>query len=713
MPHEFPVARAHRRSGRGGRAANRGYITVVVAVLFGLAFTATVLGSAAYVRSTQALSMASHAQVQAQLKAWTGVEVVRQYLAALQTSGNLTSIAGVVAAASTPLTITGVTGVSATLTAVDSASSPTTFTATVTGTTASGTTAQATSTVQAVYVVSTSSGSTTTPALNFNRNLVLGGSISVKQPTGSTTQYEINVLGDVSTSGNSITGVSVINSTGTININSKSTYQTLNSNCDIVISGAVTVVSASALRNICETGAAAVSGTALANGSVSSQASATTTTATTTANGTINARISPTPSASCSASGFNGGSTTSASTCPAPSVTGVDLSYGGTYAAVVNTDGSVSLGSGGTIGTVDIAGNLTVAAGAKVAAGTYGGTLSSGSGATVAATHVSSNTVTITPAVPVSLTTTQFNAYTVQNAANYAFTLNANGNAQVAVSNVNGVTAGNYYIGQYTGGGYYDYLCASPKSTGTNLTVTCGSGSPPAGALKICNGDSSYNSCFSYSSSTGTWTVASSSSITLAPGIAWFQGNLTLGGGTFYNTFVATGNIGTSGAVTVYAPNYAGYSGTVGSVNYSPTGICTNSLFVNIYPSQFCTTSTSTYNASASNGLGNYAFLAGSWVGATYPGQSGYVGGNVFLTGSDVIYGDIKAGNEFKSGSSTTIVGGVTALAQGTATENSMGGSTTFDYTKVPTTLSITGGASGTGGGASTSTIAVEWAHYL
>lgn len=703
MPHEFPVARLQRR---GGRAANRGYITIVVAVLFGLAFTATVLGSAAYVRSTQAVSMASHAQVQAQLKAWTGVEVVRQYLAALQTSGNLTGIAGVVAAASTPLAITGVTGVTATLTQVDSASSPTTFTATVTGTTASGTTAQATSTVQAVYVVSTS-GSTNTPALNFNRNLVLGGAITVLQPTGSTTKYAINVMGDVSTSGNTITGVNVINSTGTINITSGSSFQTLNSNCDIVISGSVNVVAASAQRNICGTGAAAVSGTALANGSVSSQASATASTT----NGTINARISPTPAASCSAQGYSGGSTTNASTCPVPAVTGVDLSAGGAYAAVVNTDGSVSLGSGGTIGAVAIAQNLTVAAGAQVTAGTYGGTLSLGSGATVAATRVPSNTVTITPAVAVSLTPAQFNAYTLQSAANYAFTLNAHGNAQVAVTNVNGVTTGTYYIGQYTGGGYYDYLCASPTSTGTNLTVTCGTGAPPAGALKICNGYSSYNECFSYSS--GTWSVASSSSITLAPGIAWFQGNLGLGGGTYYNTFVATGNITTSGSVTVYAPNYAGYSGTVGSVNYAPTGICTNSLFTTTYPTQFCTVSTTTYNATASSGLGNYAFLAGSWVGSTYPGQAGYVGGNVFLGASNAIYGDIKAGNEFQSGGSTTVAGGVTALAQGTAAENSMGGSTTFNYTKIPATLDITGGNSGTGGGTGTSTIAVEWAHYL
>jgi hypothetical protein len=164
--------------------------------------------------------------------------------------------------------------------------------------------------------------------------------------------------------------------------------------------------------------------------------------------------------------------------------------------------------------------------------------------------------------------------------------------------------------------------------------------------------------------------------------------------------------------------NYAGYSGTSGGVTYSPTGICANSLFTN-YPSQFCTISTTTYNATAASGLGNYAFLAGSWTGSTYPGQAGYVGGNITLGASNNVYGDIKAGNEFQSGGSSTVAGGVTALALGTAVENNMGGSTTFNYTKIPSTLSVTGGASGTGAGTGTGTgsgstgVAIQWARYL
>jgi len=688
------------------RKTQTGYVTVLVSVLFGLAFTATVLGSAAYIRSTQALSMASHAQVQAQLKAWTGAELVRQYLAAVQTqsSANLIALAAAVNHAPTPLTITGVQGVTATLMSVDSATAPTQFTAQIQGSTASNTSAASTSTLQAVYTVKTSGGGTT-PALNFNRNLVLGGSINVISPAGSTTQYSVNVMGDVTTGGNSITGVSAINSTGTINIGSGSSFQALNSDCDVVITGSVTAVAVNAQRNICETGGASVSGTALANGSVSSQA-------TESANGTIAARASPTGAASCSAAGYSGSGTVAA-TCPIPPTLGVDLNSGAAGAAVVNSDGNVTLASG-TIGRLSDVGNLTLTNyGAvnpgTVSAGTYGGTLTKPQYDTqVNVTRVANNTVNITPAVAVTLTTSAFNAYNLQTVANYAFTFDPSGLLQVTVTNVNGVINGTYWVGNYSSGNL-DYLCSTVTPGSTAGSVTCAT---PAitSSKKICYGFSAQNSCFSYSSSAGSMTI---SGTTMAPGIVWFRGNLTVSTGTYYNTFIATGNIATSGADSVYAPNYAGYSGTVGTTTYAPTGICVNSQFPSLYPTQLCNTSSATYNATASSGIGNFAFMAGSWVGANYPGQAGYVGGNVSLGASSHAYGDIKAGNEFSSGGSTTVAGSATALAQGAVVQNSMGGSTTFNLSNLPATLSISGGATGTGAASGSTSIVMQWARYL
>jgi hypothetical protein len=699
-----------RRSQRSP-GAQRGYVTVFIAVLFGLAFTATVLGSAAYIRSTEAVSVASHAQVQAQLKAWTGVEVVREYLAALQTSGSLPALAAVVANSSTPLVINGVSGISASLVAVDNATNPSLITAQIVGTTATGTPAQATSIIQAVYSISTGSGGSSVAALNFNRNLVLGGSIKVIAPTGSTQQYQINVLGDLSTSGNSISGVATINATGTINITSGSSFTNLNSNCDVVISGSVHSTNVNALRNVCETGGAYVSGTALANGSVLAQASAL---SGSTGNGTISAIANATGVSSCTASGASQSGTTAA-TCPVPTISGVDLSAGDAGAAVVNTDGSVILASG-TIGKLYAQGSLDVTSAGSVGAGTIGGTLTKPSwNNSVNVTTTSGYKVSITPATPVVVPTAQFNANALESLANYAFTISSGGFMQVTINNVNGITSGTYFIGNYGAGSpYNDYLCTALTATSTVASQTCLTPSSPTNSTKICQGYSPENSCFSYSKSTG-WTIAGTS---MAPGIAWFSGNLVVSNGTYYNTFIATGNVSTSGSNTTYAPNYAGYSGTVDGETYAPTGVCTNSYFPTLYPTQLCTISTETYDATASSSIGNYAFMAGSWVGSTYPGQSGYVGGNITIGASSVVYGDIKAGNEFQSGGSTSVFGSITALAQGTAAENSMGGSTTINLSKIPATLDVTGGtansvSSTTTNGSGTSGVIIQWARYL
>jgi hypothetical protein len=711
----------HRHSPPALPRAQTGYVTVMVAMLFGVAFTATVIGAAAYIRSTQAQSTAAHAQTQAQLKAWTGAEIVREYLLALQTGGNLPGLAAVVANSPTALAFNGVSGVSASLTGVNSPTNPTLITADIVGTTAAGTPAQATSTLQVVYTVNagSSTSSSTNSALNFNRNLNLSGSITVNQPSGSNISYTINVMGDVSTGGNSITGVSVINSTGSINIGSSSSFQQLNADCDVVISGSVTPVAVNAQRNVCSTGGASVSGTTLANGSVLSQSGS---------NGTINAIGNPTGVSSCTASGASQSGTVAA-TCPAP-YAAVDLSSGSAGAAVVNTDGNVLLASG-TIGKLNAVGNLNLSNYGAVTVGVIGGTLTKPQYDTnVNVTVVPHTTVSITPASPVTLSSAQFNAYNLQTAANYAFTINSAANvpingflagyALVTVTNINGITNGTYYLGSYTStnNNTLDYLCTAISQTTSATNPFSGTCVTPAvaSAFRICEGYSAQNSCFSYSS--GTWSI---NGTTMAPGIAWFQGNLSVGSGTYYNSFIATGNISTSGSDNVYALNFAGYSGTVSGTTYAPTGICNNSAFTTyfktLYPTQFCNTSTQTYNASASSGIGNYAFMAGSWVGANYPGQAGYVGGNITTGASSMIYGNIEAGNEFQSSGSTTIAGSVTALAQGAAVENSMGASTTFNLTNMPPSFTMSSSApgvsGGTGGGATAATVNIEWARYL
>ena len=104
----------------------------------------------------------------------------------------------------------------------------------------------------------------------------------------------------------------------------------------------------------------------------------------------------------------------------------------------------------------------------------------------------------------------------------------------------------------------------------------------------------------------------------------WFSGDLNVHNGSYFNTFIATGNLSTStsGNHTTYAPNYAGYSGTASGTTYASSGICTNSSGTAIenYPSNLCVNGALV--SSAASGLSSYAYAAGSFSGSSYDANS-------------------------------------------------------------------------------------------
>lgn len=61
----------------------RGLATILIIVLAGLAITATSLGMMYAVRGAQETQISNHALVPAESKAWSGVEIMRLYLATL------------------------------------------------------------------------------------------------------------------------------------------------------------------------------------------------------------------------------------------------------------------------------------------------------------------------------------------------------------------------------------------------------------------------------------------------------------------------------------------------------------------------------------------------------------------------------------------------------------------------------------------------------
>lgn len=682
-------------------APQRGIATVLILLLVGLSLSVAALGTAHYIRSQQKQDIATHALTQAQMKAWTGAELVRQYLQKLQDDNQLSAFyASVVQRpVPSPLTLTGegVTGtILAEIKAIDATAG--TVTARITGITAPNSPAEARALLEVVYAVSAAPAQPRPAVLTYRRNLQLSGSIRVQKDTDSTIAYEISVDGDISTGGNSIDNVDNLLSTGSISIGGGSSFKLLHANCDVNLSGSVTAINIKARRNVCAIGSAGTgpNGAAMANGSIDTKAGID-------RNGTLSARANPEDVGSCNVEGFTPlSSSTEAATCDTPSVVGVNLSGGSAGADKVETKGNVSI-QNGKVNNLQAQGNLTVDGNATVSSGTVGGIVSKPSWNGNVNVNATKGFTTNPPLVElVKIDPDTFKADDVKPVANYVFTIDSAGFKKVKVQSVDGMADGEYFLGDYDGGGYKDYLCETV--TGNASAPKCAT-PVRAESKTICKGHSEWNNCFTYSASTG-WKIDGQS---MAPGIAWFQGDLEVSNGTYFNTFVATGNIKTSGNHKTYAPNYAGYNGQADGKTYAPQGICSNSDFPALKPQTFC--DGDDYKPEA---IGNYALMAGNRTDENWDDLNGYQGGTITVGASSEIFGNIRAGNEFQSGGNTIIHGYVGALALGVKVINSLGGSTTFDLRDLPKTFSPGGSASQpSGGGTPAGAVQMKWSRYL
>lgn len=651
-----------------------------MALLVGLAVMASTFAVTQYVRNSQEQSLTVHAQTQAQMNAWTGAELVRQYLAGLSAGQRATLLASVqsASAAGTELTFSsGAASMSARLMNTSTASR---FVVRVTGTTAATSgKAKSTATLELYYAVSGGSSTLSTLSTVFKSamNTKLEGSIEIRKDASA--QSVMNIAGDLSTGGNSITGADTINATGTINIGSGSSYQILNSNCDVVISGGVQVGTINARRHVCGSGGTSVSGVATANGSINMS---------TTGNGTLAALANTVFTDNCTATGSAGGGASNvAATCAQPLGAGVDLftGNGNGVARFVNTLGNVYIASG-AIGILTAANNLELKGGGASINGTVGGSIVRNGYSFSGNVTTGISSPPIQPVAAVSITPdNQFNATDYRSYANYAFYVSA-GNLLVDVKNVASVTDGTYLLGKANGGVSYDYLCPTTNNTCNRNNAT----------MNLCIS----SQCIRYDAGTRRWYVGNDMNA-IRPGVVWFSGDLDTGNGTYYNTFIATGSITTSGSHVTYAPNYAGYSGTAGGTTYAPSGVCTTAAGATIdyYPSNFCNIGSASYDATAAAGLGSYAYMAGSFSGSTYQASS-YVGGNVVLASSNNVFGYVLAGNAFTSAGSSTIRGYISAQGLGvsnpaqTTKYSSLGASTTINAQSLPSTLTTNNGKS-------------------
>jgi hypothetical protein len=628
----------------------RGAATVLTALLVGLAVMASTFAVVQYVGTSQDQSVTTHAQTQAQMNAWLGAEVVRQYLANLTVTQRDSLLTAVQAgpAAGTALTLS--TGSDIILAKLMNSSSASIFVAQITGTTAVGSKAQSKVTLDVRYGVVYKSGlPDPTAALTAGMNTNLSGSVNVKGDTSAQKTFSID--GDLVSSGYSIAGVETLNVTGTANLDSSGAYSTVNSNCDVVFVQGASALIVNARRHICGSGSAHVGTQATANGSINLA---------TTGNGGLSAIGGTVFTDTCAATGTAANAATNtAATCPGPDPArgpGVDMytSSNNGSATKVTTLANVYIGSG-SIDDLWAGGDLYVI-------GNSNPTISGKVGGNITGTFNRANVATgggtpsITPVSKVVVpTSTPFNANDYRTSANYAFYVDG-AKLKVDVKNVNAVAAGTYLL----------------DNSGQSAIICTTNGNSCAGkntVMTICTG----GNCITHGNA--GWYLAGN----MEPGVVWFDDDLTVNNGPYYNTFVTTGNVTTSGNHSVYAPNYAGYS-----------GICTTAGGTAIanYPKNFCVNGA--FVSSAASGLGNYAYAAGSFTG-TYAAAS-YVGGNMTFAGGSTIYGYVLAGNGVTTAGNVTFYGylvtqGLKGKQSGNA--SSLGGSTVIDLTDLPTTLYV------------------------
>ncbi|MCV2368901.1 FapA family protein [Roseateles oligotrophus] len=580
------------------RRRQRGISSVLFMLLSGMSLGAMVFGAIYYVRGLQAQSVTVHALTQAQLKAWSGAEAVRQHLYQLGAAeaAKLT--------ANQAVSFTALSGITATVVDVLAADSVNCGGGTRVGFNITGSSGGANALLAATFCAKgnggTPAGTGKIPAINIKGNLQLGGDLKVQGDA----QTKVVVDGTVNGSG-SLTGISNLYATGDITLGGAVGFDVLFSEGNINLSGSALYSSVQSMKNVSLSGTVSVA-SLTANSAVTLSSNAVT---------------------SLNAIG--------------------NVTTGSAKLGSLKSKGNV-VGSNLVIsGDAQVVGNYTESSDGSVGSGNYGGSLSTpGWNTKVKMTRVAGLVVNIAPLTASTVTTPAFDAFPYKALANYVFE-RVGSSTKVTVNNVSGIPNATYFLAGTDA--TQDYLC----TTSSYSAATC--------LARICKGYSDYNSCFTYSN--GKWTVAGT---TMAPGVIWFDGDVEAGTGTYYNSWIATGNINTAGTNSTYAVNYAGYANT-----------CNNSAFPTLAPSNFCKASdTSKLQPIAA---GNIAYGAGGLVGAVYKG------GKINLSASNDVYGSVLAGDDLTTSGSTVVHGYVSAANLASIPSgSSLGASTSIDLRNLP-----------------------------
>lgn len=619
----------------------QGMATVLIVLLVGVSMTAIALGLASSVKSSQKTQTAVHAVTHAQSAAWAAVHMFQDYLNEL----NFEDVEKLNTDSDVAINVTNMhQALAITIVEVDTSKKSTEGIFVTANIRAHDSSADSTTIIQVVYQVENTICDlcqVLSAAINLYDDTVLGGDITISTPAGESST--VNIKGDVNAKNIAFNGVTRLNATGDVTLGSAIPLQEVYTNGNLILDGAANVAKASALGTI----------TTINNGHADLMYA--------------NQAIS-----------LGGGAITTAYSRSNISITNWaihgELNAGGDVLIAspvqkVRAKGNVQQTQWADARDIEAEGNVTCPGNSwnmfdRIVAG---GSLINCISNTNTQVDPTVNVAVMAELVPFEQVQPRIDAWALKGSANYAFEFNL-GKIKVTVSNVNGINDGVYYLGDYPDDdttGYRDYLCDAVNGSGT-CTL------PVAPNKTICHSYSTTNNCITYDNATKTWRLDGRN---LPPGVVWFEGNLTLANGRYYNSFITTGDLNTSNDHETAAPNYIGYD-----------AICENDYpqypserFADMYPTQLCdkTTSSMTYSAVA-----NIAYLAGGYNPT--PGNV-YSGGDIILNASNSVYGTVLAGNNLKTFGDIRVYGYISAAAhQSFTTENDLGGRTIIDLSNLP-----------------------------
>jgi len=712
----------------------RGVATLLLVVLMGMGLTAATLVGINRLQSSQELNLSLHAQTVAQKRAWLGAEAFGDFLRVISGTTDEEDEDGDSAEWDSFLANLG-TADQATVSIVDeadqtvpgfgltvrniqvpdAAASPVLVEAEIVATAAGGTRAEARAILEVVYAVSFEGPAGRSRAvLDFYNGLDITGDIDLSPEPGET--YDINVDGNVNISNVSVTGIDILKSTKSIRFQggSSTDINELHGNCDVMVANAsgfaVQVIKAT--NNVCVTNTASTE-LVQANGSVQVTGGT---------HGTLYARADVDPGVATCAEDAE-------AHCSIAKDFGVKVDWSTDVSTGLFTKGSVLINSFVDTLTVAVEGDFisdSCPDPNDLASVRLGGELALPSWCSTSY-PISAEAVSVPIVAPITMGRESFDANSLREMANYLFSRVA-GATRVKVRNVNGMPAHDQADNPASvrADGYY-YRSANiidPANPGwtsrmvSNYACTTASASSADedDCWRLAEANNNSTALPAYSAWNNTWTLDGRHA---APGVWFFEGNLSIGNGYYTNTLIATGNIAlTSAGNAVVSLNWAGAAGNP-IAEASIQGVCENNHY-GLAPGPFCDSLGFDYNAYG--GLGNYALMAGSCPdsspGECLPGE--YIGGDVSVAGP--VYGAIKAGNLFSTSGDADVYGYVTGLAQrttSTSQAHAFGNSTTFDLSELPDGYDPSAGRTDDdedddpgGGGGSPSGVSLRWSRF-